>query len=59
MSRGYGFEGAGCGIKLTCFDCAATEVLTFDEARTHWQEQMRRDRVLALAGIVPEDLTRS
>lgn len=58
MSRGCGLEVAEGGVKLTCLGCKAAEVLTFEDARLCWQEQMRRDRVLALAGIVPEDLKR-
>lgn len=58
MSRGCGLEDLDGGVKLTCLGCQATEVLTFEDARILWQEQMRRDRVLALAGIVPDDLKR-
>jgi hypothetical protein len=53
-----GPEDADGGVKLICLGCKAAEVLTFEGARLCWQEQMRRDRVLALAGIVPDDLKR-
>lgn len=56
MSRGCGLEDTDGGVKLTCLGCGATDVLTFEDARLCWQEQARRDRVLALAGIVPQDL---
>lgn len=58
MSTGRGLEDLDAGVKLTCLACQATDVLTFEEARMLWREQMRRDRVLALAGIVPDDLKR-
>lgn len=58
MSKGCGLEEAEGGVMLTCLSCKAAEVLTFEGARLCWQEQMRRDRVLALAGIVPDDLKR-
>lgn len=56
MSKGCGIEDMDGGVILTCLGCKATYVLTFEEARLCWQEQARRDRVLALAGIVPQDL---
>jgi len=59
MSKGCGLEDTEGGVKLTCLVCKASDVLTFEDARIHWQEQMRRDRALALAGIVPDDLKRS
>lgn len=58
QSRGWGLEDADGGVKLICLGCKAAEVLTFEGARLCWQEQMRRDRVLALAGIVPDGLKR-
>ncbi|MGO4717885.1 hypothetical protein AB4071_01975 [Stenotrophomonas sp. 2MCAF14_2] len=58
MSKGCGLEEAEGGFKLTCLGCKATEILTLEVALGHWHEQTRRDRILALAGIVPDDLKR-
>lgn len=56
MSQGCGLEETPDGVKITCLACKATEMLTLEQARAYWQEQTRRDRVLALAGFLPEDL---
>ncbi|MGG6341593.1 hypothetical protein ACQ5SB_20990 [Stenotrophomonas geniculata] len=58
MSNGCGLEEADGGVRLTCLGCKATEILTLEVALGHWREQTRRDRILALAGIVPDDLKR-
>lgn len=47
------------GVELTCPACAVTGILTVDQAWVLWGEQMRKDRILALAGLVPEDLDRT
>ncbi|AVO29563.1 hypothetical protein C6Y55_06270 [Stenotrophomonas maltophilia] len=59
MSRGQGLTDAVGGVELTCPACAVTGILTVDQAWVLWGEQMRKDRILALAGLVPEDLDRT
>lgn len=39
-----------------CPACQVTGILTVDQAWILWAEQMRQDRILALAGLTPEDL---
>lgn len=56
MSRGYGLADVEGGVELTCPACRATGILTGDQAWILWGEQMRKDRILALAGLTPDDL---
>ena len=56
MSRGCGLADVEGGVQLTCPACRATGILSVDQAWILWAEQMRQDRILALAGLTPEDL---
>lgn len=55
MSRGCGLTDIQGGVQLTCPACNTTGTLTVDQAWVLWGEQMRRDRILALAGVTPDD----
>lgn len=44
------------GIELTCPACGTTGMFTNAELLAAWIQQVRRDRVLALAGIDAETL---
>ena len=59
ISRGSGLADVGGGVELTCPACKVTGILTTNEAWILWGEQLRKDRILALAGLTPEDLDRS
>lgn len=56
MFRGCGLADVEGGVELTCPACRVTWILSADRAWSLWGEQMRRDRVLALAGLTPDDL---
>ena len=56
MSRGCGLSDILGGVQLTCPACSTTGILTVDQAWILWGEQMRKDRILALAGLTPDDL---
>jgi len=56
MCRGHGLAEVEGGVELTCPACQVTGILTVDQAWILWAEQMRQDRILALAGLTPEDL---
>lgn len=58
MSRGMGLVDVEDGVELTCPACRVTGTLTTDQAWLLWGEQMRQDRILALAGLAPDDLYR-
>lgn len=58
MSRGCGLADVAGGVELTCPACKVTGILTINQAWILWGEQMRQDRILALAGLTPEDLDR-
>jgi len=58
MSRGCGLSDVEGGVQLTCPACSTTGILTVDQAWILWGEQMRKDRILALAGLEPDDLDR-
>lgn len=58
-SRGYGLADVEGGVELTCPGCGVTGILTGDQAWILWAEQMRQDRILALAGVEPDDLNRA
>lgn len=59
MSRGYGLAEVVGGVELTCPACNVAGILTTNEAWILWGEQLKKDRILALAGLTPEDLDRS
>jgi len=44
------------GVELTCPACKVTGTLTSYQAWILWGEQMRKDRILALAGLTSDDL---
>lgn len=56
MFRGCGLVDVDGGVELTCPACRVTGILSTDRAWSLWGEQMRQDRVLALAGLTPDDL---
>lgn len=56
MSRGCGLWDVEEGVQLTCPACNAQGLLSDSQAWIHWREQMRQDRILALAGLEPKDL---
>lgn len=58
MSRGMGLADVEEGVELTCPACKVTGKLTIDQAWILWGEQMRKERILALAGLAPSDLYR-
>lgn len=58
MSHGMGLADVEGGVELTCPGCSARGTLTVDQVWILWGDQMRRDRILALAGLTPEDLDR-
>lgn len=58
MSLGCGLAEVDGGMELTCPACRATGLLTVDQAWILWGEQVRKDRILALAGLTPDDLYR-
>ncbi len=51
-----GLRQVGPDIELTCPACANTGMLTEARLFAAWVQQVRRDRVLALAGLDPEKL---
>lgn len=59
MALGAGLANVESGVELTCRSCKVTGILTTEQAWILWGEQMRKDRILALAGLTPEDLDRS
>lgn len=58
MSHGCGLTDVHGGVQLRCPACGSIDVLTAADAWGHWVEQIRHDRILALAGLLPEDLDR-
>lgn len=58
LSRGHGLQETDEGVLLTCPACNATDLIPTTKIWADWAEQLRRDRTLALAGIVPDDLKR-
>lgn len=56
MFRGCGLADGEGGVELTCPACKVTETLSTERAWNLWGKQMKRDRILALAGLTPEDL---
>lgn len=56
LSRGMGLVDVEDGVELTCPACKVTGTLTSDQAWILWGEQMRKDRILALAGLTSDDL---
>lgn len=58
MALGAGLAAVEGGVELTCPKCKVTGILTTEQAWFLWGEQMRQDRILALAGLTPEDLDR-
>lgn len=59
ISRGCGLADVAGGVELTCPACKVTDILTNNQAWILWGEQLKKDRILALAGLTPEDLDRS
>ena len=51
-----GLRHVESGIELTCPACGTTGAFTNAQLFATWVQQVRRDRVLALAGIDPETL---
>ncbi len=51
-----GLKHVGPDFELTCPACRTLGTLTEAEVLALWVQQVRRDRVLALAGIDPEQL---
>jgi len=51
-----GLRHVGSEIELTCPACGTTGRFTNAQLFAAWVQQVRRDRVLALAGIDPEKL---
>jgi len=51
-----GLRHAESGIELTCRACNNFGIFTNAQLLAAWVQQVRRDRVLALAGIDPEKL---
>ncbi|HGK7302382.1 TPA: hypothetical protein ACJ509_000207 [Stenotrophomonas maltophilia] len=51
-----GLRQVESGIELTCPACSTTGAFTNAQLFAAWVQQVRRDRVLALAGIDPEKL---
>ncbi len=51
-----GLRHVETGIELTCPACGTSGTFTHAQLFATWVEQVRRDRVLALAGIDPEKL---
>lgn len=58
MAQGAGLAAVKGGVELTCPNCKVTGILTTEQAWFLWGEQMKQDRILALAGLTPEDLER-
>ncbi|EJP76877.1 hypothetical protein A1OC_01680 [Stenotrophomonas maltophilia Ab55555] len=56
LAQGAGLADVRGGVELTCPRCKVTGVLTTEQAWLLWGEQMRQDRILALAGLMPNDL---
>lgn len=56
LSKGHGLQDVEEGVQLTCPACNATGVVPTAKIWAQWAEQLRRDRVLALAGIGSADL---
>lgn len=56
LAQGAGLADVRGGVELTCPRCKATGVLTTEQAWLFWGEQMRQDRVLALARLTSDDL---
>ncbi|WP_295521378.1 hypothetical protein [uncultured Stenotrophomonas sp.] len=55
-SQPGGLRQVGLDIELTCAHCGNTGTLTEARIFAAWVQQVRRDRVLVLAGIDPEAL---
>jgi len=51
-----GMRQMGPDVQLTCPACGNTGMFTNAQLFAAWVQQVRRDRVLALAGIDPEKL---
>ncbi|MNM46901.1 hypothetical protein D3C81_578580 [compost metagenome] len=56
LSRGRGLQETDEGVLLTCLACSARGVIPTAKIWADWGEQLRRDRIVALAGMTPEDL---
>ena len=56
VSKDQGMAQAPDSIVLTCPACRATAELPISGLREKWAEQVRRDRLLWVAGIDPDDL---
>lgn len=55
-STGQGLEVVAEGLRLACSGCGAISEISPSKIHAHWSDQVRRDRVLALAGIDVETL---
>ncbi|AWH29004.1 hypothetical protein C1930_09080 [Stenotrophomonas sp. SAU14A_NAIMI4_8] len=55
LSEGHGFARGATGIDLICPACGAMGVVPMDVLREKWAEQVRRDRLLWMTGIDPDD----
>lgn len=55
-SKGQGLLDLPAGLQIRCLACGATGDIKTDVIWKLWAEQLRRDRILTMSGIDPEDL---